>query len=420
MVLASEANMPQSLARTALSYPSFRRYQLARFAVVTAAEMQSVAVGWQLYELTKRPLDLGLAGLVQFLPGLLLVPWTGRTADRFRRERVLRICYLGALFTSLLLVAVSSGPWASAPLLYSVLLLSGIVRAFLGPSGQAIGPLLVEPAHFPNAVAWGSSFFQGATIIGPILGGLVYAAAQSATWVYLLAALGSGISFVTIHFVHPVRQQEPSSGRGLGELLAGFRCVFERRVLLGALSLDLFAVLLGGAVAMLPIYAKEILALGPWGLGLLRCAPGVGAVTVAVTVACIPLTRRAGPIMLLGVLGFGLATIVFGLSRSLPLSLIALFCVGGADMLSVIVRGTIVQLSTPDQMRGRVSSVNMLFIGASNELGQFESGVLGQWLGVVPAVVFGGVGSIVVVGLWSWWFPELRRIDRLHEVTATK
>jgi MFS family permease len=379
--------------------------------------MQSVAVGWQLYELTNRPLDLGLAGLVQFVPGLLLVPWTGRTADRFRREKIVRACQVGALFCSTALLVLSLSGSANPQLLYSILLFSGIVRAFMGPAGQALVPLLVEPQHFPNAVAWGSSFFQSATILGPIVGGLLYAAVHSPTVVYGLSAAGFAAAAIAVHFVHPVILQVPSGGRGLSDLLAGFRCVIERRVILGVMSLDLFAVLFGGAVALLPIYAKEVLVVGPWGLGLLRGAPGIGAVSVAVLVAFFPLSRRAGPTLLFCVAGFGVATILFGLSRSLLLSLIALFLVGATDMISVIVRSTVVQLSTPDSMRGRVSSVNMLFIGASNELGQFESGVAAQWLGTVPAVIFGGVGSIIVVTLWALLFPELRRIDRLTDVT---
>lgn len=405
-----------SASRAALSYPCFRRFQLARFLAVTCAEMQSVAVGWQLYELSHRPLDLGLAGLALFLPGLLLVPWTGRTADRFPREKIVRLCQVGALLSHLMLLAITLGGFATPTRLYAILLLSGVARAFLGPAGQSLVPLLVEKQDFPNAVAWGSSFFQAATILGPLAGGLLYSAYHSAVGVYIAASLGLLTSSTLMLFVKPTLRQQPSGGRGLSELLAGFRCVFRHRLILGVMSLDLFAVLLGGAVALLPIYAKEILHVGPWGFGLLRCAPGLGAVFVAVLVAFVPLTRKSGPIMLWCVAGFGLSTIAFGLSRHLPLSLISLFLVGASDMISVIVRGTVVQLSTPDEMRGRVSSVNMLFIGASNELGQFESGLLAQWVGVVPAVLIGGVGSVLVVGLWSWLFPELRRIDRMTDV----
>ena len=403
-------------ARAALSYPSFRYFQSARFLSVTAAEMQSVAVGWQLYDLTGRPLDLGLAGLVQFLPGILLVPWTGRTADRVRRERIVRFCFFGAMLCNCLLLLIGATHRATAANLYFVLVLSGIVRAFNGPASQALGPLLVHKSHFPNAVAWGSSIFQSATIIGPTLGGGVYAAAKSPLLVYAVAAGGLFLAWMLAGLVRPVIDQRPGGGRGIKDLMGGFQCVWERRVILGAISLDLFAVLLGGAVALLPIYAKEILVVGPLGFGLLRSAPGVGAVSVAVVMAFMPQLRRAGIVMLACVAGFGSATILFGLSRSFALSLLALLLVGATDMVSVIVRGTVVQLSTPDAMRGRVSSVNMLFIGASNELGQFESGVVAQWLGVVPCVVFGGIGAIGIVIIWTLLFPELLRIDRLTDV----
>jgi MFS family permease len=404
-----------STARAAFSYPGFRFFQFARFLSVTAAEMQSVAVGWQLYELTGRPLDLGLAGLAQFLPGILLVPWTGRTADRVRRERILRLCFVGALLCNGLLLLLATTHHVSPANLYFVLVLSGVVRAFTGPASQALAPLLVEKQDFPNAVAWGSSVFQAATIIGPAVGGLVYAATRSPSTVYAAAAGGFFTAWLLAGFVHPQVPQQPSGGRGLSDLLAGFRFVFSCRIVLGAISLDLFAVLLGGAVALLPVYAKEILAVGPFGFGLLRSAPGVGAVTVAIVIACFPLVRHAGIVMLACVAGFGLSTIVFGISRWFPVSLVALVLVGATDMVSVIVRGTVVQLSTPDSMRGRVSSVNMLFIGASNELGQFESGVLAQWLGATASVLLGGIGAILIVALWALLFPELRRIDRMTE-----
>ncbi|HMA96598.1 MAG TPA: MFS transporter [Polyangiaceae bacterium] len=402
--------------RAALSFPSFRYFQAARFLSVLSLEMQSVAVGWQLYQLTGRPLDLGLAGLAQFLPGVLLVPWTGRTADRVRRERIVRACHFGGMVCNCLLLALSAFSEASAASLYAVLLLSGVVRAFTGPASQALVPLLVPKVHFPNAVAWGSSVFQAANILGPTLGGALYAITHSPQYVYSMAAVGFASAGLLVSFVRPVNAQVPSGGRGLSELLGGFRCVWSRRIILGVTTLDLFAVLLGGAVALLPVYAKEVLGIGPWGFGILRSAPGIGAVSVAVLVAFYPLKRHAGPIMLACVAGFGFATVIFGLSRSFALSLLALLLVGATDMVSVIVRGTVVQLSTPDDMRGRVSSVNMLFIGASNELGQFESGVLAQWLGAVPAVVIGGVGAIGVVILWSFLFPELRRVDRMTDI----
>lgn len=422
MVSSSRMKMERSLpvaARAALSYSGFRYFQSARFLSVTATEMQSVAVGWQLYDLTGRPLDLGLAGLMQFLPGFLLVPWTGQTADRVRREVILRYCFLGAATCNTLLLLLTSTRHASALGLYLVLLMSGIVRAFTGPASQALVPLLVEKTHFPNAVAWGSSIFQSATILGPALGGVIYSIARSPLPVYVSAATGFVLACALVWRVKPVVAQAPSGGRGLADLLAGFRCVWERRIIRGAVTLDLFAVLLGGAVALLPVYAREVLEVGPWGFGLLRSAPGIGAVTTAIAIVFFPLKRHAGATMLACVAGFGLSTVVFGLSRSFGLSLLALLLVGATDMVSVIVRGTIVQLSTPDAMRGRVSSVNMLFIGASNELGQFESGVLAQGLGAVTSVVLGGLGAIAVVLIWLILFPELRRVNRLTEVGDT-
>ncbi len=406
--------------RAALRYPGFRSFQVARSLTVIALEMQSVAVGWQLFELTHRPLDLGLAGLAQFLPGLLLIAVTGPTADRIRRERIIRACLLGALVTTGLLLSYSVLGGASPWPIYGILLGSGVVRAFHGPAGQSLLPLLVERRHFPNAVAWSSSFFQGSTIIGPVLGGVLYALTDSAKVVYATAWVALFGALMAALRIRPVLEQKPSGGRALADVLAGFAYVARTRAVLGAISLDLFAVLLGGAVALLPVYAKEILMAGPWGLGLLRAAPGVGAVTTALLLAHRPLTRRAGPVMLACVAGFGMSTLAFGLSRSLPLSLLALVLLGAFDMVSVIVRGTIVQLHTPDEMRGRVSSVNMLFIGASNELGQFESGLTAQWFGAVPAVLLGGLGSLAVVSLWSILFPELRRIDRLTEIPVQR
>ncbi|HEY5958931.1 MAG TPA: MFS transporter, partial [Polyangiaceae bacterium] len=240
--------------RAALSYPGFRLYQCARFLSVTSAEMQSVAVGWQLYSLTGRPLDLGLAGLVQFLPGVLLVPWTGRVADRVRRERIVRYCFFGAMVCNLLLLSLEATHHVTVGHLYVLLAASGVVRAFTGPASQALGPLLVQKEHFPNAVAWGSSIFQSATIIGPTLGGTLYATTHSPFPVYAAAAVGFLLAFTLIGFVRPVIVQHPTGGRGLADLLAGFRCVWERPVIFSAMSLDLFAVLLGGAVALLPVY----------------------------------------------------------------------------------------------------------------------------------------------------------------------
>ncbi len=404
-------------SRAALSYPSFRYFQLARFLVVSGTEMQSVAVGWQVYEITRRPLDLGLVGLSQFLPGILLFLLAGHTADRLPRNRIVAVCYCGfALCSTLLLVITLHGTNSVRPF-YVVASCIGVVRAFNGPAGQSLMPQLVPAEDFPNAAAWGSSIFNIAIILGPALGGLLYGWTD-AKHVYIVAASAYLFAFVSALFIHTRTQQRPRGVASLRTVLAGFHFLGENQIVLGAISLDLFAVLLGGAVALLPVYAREILRVGPWGLGLLRSAPGVGAVLMALVLAHRPLQRRAGAVMLWCVAAFGVATIVFGLSHSVVLSLLALLTVGASDMVSVIVRSTLVQLNTPDEMRGRVSAVNMLFIGASNEFGQFESGLTAQWLGTVPAVVWGGVGTLAVVALWALLFPKLRRVDSLTQAPA--
>jgi MFS family permease len=402
-----------SSARIAFSYPSFRFYQLARFLTITASEMQSVAVGWQIYDITHRPLDLGLVGLAQFLPPFLLFLFAGHAADRFQRKRIIMICYGAFAACSLLLFAITVRDVRSTAPIYAVLLLVGIVRAYNGPAGQAFLPLLVPEKDFPNAVAWGSSIFMAATILGPALGGIIYGLSGNANDVYIAAAITFAISVLLVGSIKLQIQQRPRQTLSMESVLAGFRFVWRTKLVLGAISLDLFAVLLGGAVALLPVYAREILAIGPRGLGILRAAPGVGAVITAITLAHWPLKRRAGFKMMWCVAGFGLFTVIFGISRNIYLSLFALLMIGATDMVSVIIRSTMVQLATPDEMRGRVSAVNMIFIGASNEFGQFESGLTAQWFGTVPAVVLGGIGTLIVVAAYSWFFPELRNVDRL-------
>jgi MFS family permease len=400
-------------SRIAFQYPNFRLYQAARFLAIAASEMQSVAVGWQVYEITKRPLDLGLVGLAQFLPGILLFLVAGHAADRIPRKHIIAACFAGFAACSALLLVFTMHGLTSVHPIYIILVMIGIVRAFNGPAGQAFLPLLVPEEHFPNAVAWGSSFFQAATIFGPTIGGILYGLSGGPEIVYGIAAAAFVIGLILIFFIRIVAVQRPRGTATLQSVLAGFHYVHQNKLVFGTISLDLFAVLLGGAVALLPVYAREILLVGPWGLGILRSAPGVGAVIMAVALAHHPLRRRAGATMLWCVAGFGVFTIVFGLSRNIALSLVALLLVGACDMVSVIVRSTLVQLATPDDMRGRVSAVNMIFIGASNEFGQFESGITAQWFGTVPAVVFGGVGTLVVVALWAWMFPQLRKVNEL-------
>jgi MFS family permease len=413
----SLAHSPQrSSARIAFSHPAFVRFQSARFFTVLATEMQSVAIGWQVYEITHRPLDLGLVGLAQFLPTVLLFLLAGHTADRYDRRKLLVLCYCGYASSSALLLLAALYHVTNIYPIYAILLFLGVVRSFSGPVSRAIQPQLVPPEHFANAVAWSSGLFQGATILGPALGGLVYAAARGPSAVYVLGFLSGGIATLAtlrLQFDEKPRPREPISSR---TLLAGFRYIWSEKLILGAISLDLFAVLLGGAVALLPVYAKEILSTGPWGLGLLRTAPGVGAGAMAIFVAHRPM-RYAGAKMLWCVAGFGVFTIIFGLSRNFWISLAALFLVGASDMVSVIVRAILIQVATPDEMRGRVNAVDMIFIGASNELGEFESGLTAQWFGTVPAVILGGLGTLVVVALWAWAFPELRRADQLTSVS---
>ena len=402
----------------AFRYPSFTHFQVARFFMTAAFEMLSVAVGWQVYDITKRALDLGLVGLAQFLPGLCVFLVSGHAADRFDRRKVLIVCYAAFGVCSSLLLAIALGRPRSVAAIYVVLVLLGLVRSFNAPAGRAILPQLVPEEHFPNAVAWNASIFQAATILGPSLGGFLYALSHGPGVVYaasLASSLGAMLSMLSIKLQMRIRAREEIS---LLTVFAGFRYIWQQKVVLGSISLDMFAVLLGGAVALLPVFAREILRTGPWGLGLLRSAPGVGAAAMAILLAHRPLRRKVGLTMLWAVAGFGVFTIAFGLSRNLALSLIALLLAGAADMVSVVIRGVLVQLATPDQMRGRVNAVDMLFIGASNELGQFESGLTAHWFGTVPAVVLGGVGTLVVIGLWAWRFPELRNADRITGVES--
>ena len=396
-----------------MSQRSFRYYLTVRVLTTTASEMQAVAVAWQVYALTHRPLDLGLVGLAQFLPGILLFLVTGQTADRFPRQRILQACCAGFALCSLLLCALTLHGLSSIVPIYCVLLWNGTVRAFNGPAGQAFLPLLVPVEDFPKAVAWNSSIFQAATIAGPVVGGLLYGWTGSPTPVYCFAAIEYLAALLVLAGIR-IRSapgQRPAASYAMA--LEGLRYIRRYKLILGAISLDLFAVLLGGAVALLPVYAREILKIGASGLGILRSAPGVGALIMAVAVSRWPLRRHAGAIMLWCVCGFGVFTVVFGFSRRLGLTLAALALIGACDMVSVIVRHTLVQLSTPDEMRGRVSAVNVVFIGASNEVGQFESGITAQWFGTVPAVVLGGLGTIAIVALWAWPFPALRRVDAL-------
>jgi MFS family permease len=411
---------PRLAGRVAFTYPNFRSYTFARFFIVIALEMQSVAVGWQVYEITNRPLDLGYVGLAQFAPGFLLFLFAGHAADIFNRRKLLMWCYAGYGVCSALLLGISWRAPRSVHSIYVVLIIVGICRSFSFPVSRAILPQLVPEEHFANAVAWNASTFQIASIAGPALGGVAYALFRGPEGVYALAVAASIFSAVLTLRIRLLPTLHEAAGKpasrepvSLRTVLAGFRFIGEKKLILGSISLDMFAVLLGGAVALLPVYAKTVLHTGPWGLGLLRSAPGVGATLMAIVVAHYPIRRRAGLAMLFAVAGFGVFTIVFGISHNLEVSLIALFMTGAADMVSVIIRSMLIQIATPDEMRGRVNAVDMLFIGVSNELGEFESGLTAQWFGTVPAVVLGGIGTLVVIGLWAWLFPELRKADQL-------
>jgi MFS family permease len=401
----------------------FRRYQLARVAVILGAEAQSVAVAWQVYSITHRALDLGYTGLALFLPGLLFLLPAGHAADRFDRREIILLCYsVQVLCTTGLLALTRRGPGSVLPI-YAVLFLIGIGRAFSGPASSALIPHLVPEEHFVNAVTWGGAIFQFANTVGPAIGGLLFTLplirfipdtrleGAGIVYVFTLGTLGWFLVLAGSLKVRPGRMEHRAAS--LKVVLAGFRYVFHMPMLLGSFSLDLFVVLLGGAVALMPIFAQDILHTGPRGLGLLRAAPAVGALCTSLVMTRYPLRRKAGVRLFACVAIFGAATIVFGGSRSLWLSLFALAIIGASDMISVIIRGSLLQLATPPQMRGRVSAVNSLFIGASNELGEFESGLTAQWWGAVRATVFGGVGALVIAGVWSGLFPELRRANEL-------
>lgn len=408
----------------AFAFRDFRLYQMARAAAVLGAEAQSVAVAWQIYSLTHRPLDLGYTGLAIFLPSLLFLPVAGHVADRFDRRRILQTFYGLQLVCALTLLSMALHGLTSVLPIYGVLFLVGTGRAFAGPAGTSLIPHLVPEEHFVNAVTWGGAIFQFSNVTGPALGGLLFtlplltwlpagALLEGAGIVYAVNAVALIVFLVLVSLLRARPGRLERRGATTEVILAGFRYVFRAPMLLGSLSLDLLVMLLGGAVALMPIFAHEILHAGPVGLGLLRAAPAVGSVTMSVAMARFPLRRHAGHRLFAAVSIFGAATLLFAFSRSLWLSLAALALGGAADAISVIVRGSLVQLATPPEMRGRVSAVNSLFIGASNELGAFESGLTAQWWGAVPAVIVGGVGALAVAALWSTLFPSLRKIDRL-------
>ena len=383
----------------------------AKFLSIFAAEILVVAVSWQIYDLTGDALHLGLVGLVQFVPAALLVIVTGSVADRFRRRSIMGVCLLveAAAIGSLLLFTL--GGLGSVVPIYAALLVLAVARAFFAPAQQSLAPNLVPPHHLATAVATSSATWQVAAITGPMAGGLIYgvsAATAQAT------ALGCALAAAGCVLLIPQAPRRVQVARATwSSVVAGFRYIWQAKVVLGAISLDLFAVLLGGAVALLPVYARDIIEVGPLGLGLLRSAAGVGSLLIALWLAWRPIRDHAGHIMFAAVVAFGLFTVLFGLSEIVWLSILALGVMGATDMVSVYVRGTLIQLRTPDELRGRVNAVNMVFIGASNELGAFRAGTMAAWIGAVPAVVFGGAGTVAIALLWMLWFPQLRRERRL-------
>jgi MFS family permease len=389
----------------------------ARVAAITAYSMGTVAVGWQIYGLTGSALFLGLVGLAQFLPQFLLTLVVGLVADRFDRRTVSRACMILESAGALVLALGSRGGWIGPHGILAVVFLIGVARAFEGPSFHALMPRLVEPSMFPRAAALSAATVEGSFIAGPALGGFLYAAGPAV--VYFLVA---GMGLLGAALLSGVRDVVPADTARepvrLSSVFDGLHFIRRRPVILGAISLDMFAVLLGGATALMPIYAKTILNVGPGGLGLLRAAPSLGAVTVSLVLSRRPLRRHVGRTMFAAVVGFGLGTIGFALSRSMALSLAMLVFLGGADVVSVVIRQSLVQMGTPDAMRGRVSAVNSLFIGTSNQLGQFESGLTAAWLGTVPAALLGGVGTIAVALLWMFLFPPLRNSDTLETAGA--
>lgn len=395
----------------AFRHGPFLRYWLARFLTTFSTQIVSVAVGWQIYDLTRDPLDLGYVGLVQFAPALLLVLVTGAVSDRFGRRRVMGISALLEMVCALALLVLTIRGLTSPAGVFVTLGVFGIARAFFGPAAASLVANLVPAEDFANAIAWNSSAWQTATIVGPVVGGLLYGLSAEAA--YATAAFFMIAAAVLIFSIPKPTQRMETEKPTLETLFAGFRYIWSEKVVLGAISLDLFAVLLSGAVALLPVYARDILELGPWGLGLLRAAPGIGAIMVAIWLTSHPIRDHAGIVMLFFVALFGVFTVVFGFSTIPWLSIVALAMIGATDMVSVYIRETLIQLWTPDRVRGRVNAVNMVFVGASNEVGEFRAGAMAAVIGTVPAVVFGGIGAVGIAGLWAWLFPALRKARHL-------
>jgi MFS family permease len=394
-----------------LKISSFRYFFLSRVAMTMSNQMLMVIVAWQMYDITHSAYDLGMVGLAQFVPALALCLVVGQVADRYDRRRVLIACLIGQCAVALLLIAGTMGGWLGRELILIASLGLGTAKAFQLPTQQALLPTLVPLSMLPRALAINSAGSQFATILGPAIGGFIYVAGAAIVYSACAVMCLFAIAMICLIRCEPVRSFRERVT--LRSLFAGISFIWMRKEVLGAISLDLFAVLFGGATALLPIFARDVLHIASWGLGLLRSAPAVGALLVSLYLARYPIQRRVGKMMFGSVALYGLATLVFALSRSFPLSLAALALTGAFDMVSVVVRQSLVQLETPNEMRGRVSAVNSIFIGASNQLGEFESGVTAGWLGAVPSVLVGGAGTVLIVVLWMKLFPSLAQRARL-------
>ena len=391
---------------------TYQKYWLARFLSSLCLGTLSVCVSWQIYDISRNPLHLGLVGLTQFIPLVLLVVVTGYCADNFNRKFIFSLCLFLEAFLTFLFVLINITGDPKIIVLFIVLIGIGFVRAFFSPAAAAFLPNIVYKKDLPDAVALSAVAWQSGTIFGPVLGGLLYG--SSIFLGYLFASTGLFIG-ATLVFIIPYnftkKIKRPIS---FENLIGGFSYVWNKKILLGVISLDLFAVLMAGAVALMPVYARDILDTGPLTLGLLRSSPGVGAIIVAVGLSFYSI-QKAGKVMLYAVAFFGLFTLFFGLSKNVTLSIVLLCLIGGFDMLSVYIRDIIIQLGTEDSMRGRVNAVNMMFVGASNELGDFRAGIMASGIGAVPAVAFGGVGAMVIAGAWGYIFPDLLKINQLDK-----
>ena len=412
--------MPQTAApvpdldadRRLLSYPGLLPTIGGRSLSSLASQMQAVILGWQIYALTGSVFSLGLIGLAQFLPVVVLIFVAGHVVDRGDRRRIAAVCQVLEGLAALALAAASFTHTATPAMLYAIVVAAAAARAFESPSMQALLPALVPGSVFPRAAALSSSLFQTATIVGPSLGGLLYGLGPGIAYTACAASfLAAATAVWRVRLTARAPSREPPT---LASVFGGITFIRKRPEILGAISLDLFAVLLGGATALLPVYARDILHAGPVGLGLLRAAPAMGALGVSLWLSRRPMRRHLGHRMFTAVALFGAGTIIFGLSTSLPLSIAALALLGGADVVSVVIRSSLVQIRTPDDMRGRVAAVNLLFIGSSNQLGEFESGTLAALVGAVPAVVIGGIGTLAVAAVWMALFPRLRRLDAIE------